>query len=402
MSNGAAALASMLWLMIANAIAWMTLPVLAPQVADIAGIDRSLIGNLPGIMFAGALLPTLLSGAFVPLLGPVRTNQIATIVTAIGLLIAAQGSLTALIISAVVIGAGYGPGSPASSAVLSRHTAPHLRGLIFSIRQSGVPLGGLLAGASLPVIAVSVGTREAIYVAAAICLVSAIVVEPVRKQLDADLTSPVRPDLAALLRNLSIRKAMQAHPDLPRVTYNGFAAAGVQGSVFALFVTLLVDRAHLDLVTAGLAFSALHLSGTIGRIVLGYLSDRAVRPQTLLAVLAAVGVTTLLALIVVVGFAPLPVILVLAALIGTTISGWNGVMLAEVARLSPPQLIGPVSAANITCIYAGYVVGPILTATLVASTGSYLIGFVPVSIALLLAALAQALHRLRLGKAPVV
>src|SRR3954464_14838970 len=116
MPLGTAALLSMLWLQIANSVAWMTFPVLAPQIARIAGIEPSMIGHVAGVMFAGALLPTIFSGAIIPYLGPVRLNQITTSIAALGLLIATVGSWPALLIGGVIVGAGYGPGAPASSA----------------------------------------------------------------------------------------------------------------------------------------------------------------------------------------------------------------------------------------------------------------------------------------------
>ena len=390
MSTGLAALVSMLWLQIANAITWMTLPVLAPQVAPLAGVEPSTIGHLTGVMFAGALLPTLVAGAVMPLIGPVRMSQLTTTLGAVGLLVAATGNVWALLIAALLIGAGYGPGGPLSAVVLAHHTKPEWRGLVFSVRQSGIPLGGLLAGLTLPVVALAFGAREAVMVAAAVTFVSALMVEPVRKTLDAPLRSAKGPKLGALLRNISMRRALRAHPDLPRVTYGGFAAATVQGSVFALLVTFLVERAGLDLITAGLVFSAMHLSGFVARIAFGYASDRFFRPQLLLASLAAVGVATLLTLLLVAGTVSFTAVIALAAVIGATVSGWNGVMLAELTRLSPPGLVASVSASAVTCIYLGYMIGPVVTSGLVGLSGSYLLGFVPVMMALLAASILSA------------
>lgn len=389
-STGLAALVSMLWLQIANAVTWMTLPVLAPQVAPLAGVEPSTIGHLAGVMFAGALLPTLLASAAMPLVGPVRMSQLTTALSAAGLLIAATGNVWALLIAALIIGAGYGPGAPLSSAVLAHHTRPEWRGLVFSVRQSGIPIGGLLAGLTLPMVALALGTREAVMVAAAVAFVSALMVEPVRRMLDAPLRSAEGPKLGVLLRNVSMRRALGAHPDLPRVTYGGFAAATVQGSVFALLVTFLVERAGLDLVTAGLVFSAMHLSGFVARIAFGYASDRFFRPQSLLASLAAVGVATLLIMLLVAGTVTLPVVIALAAVMGATVSGWNGVMMAELARLSPPGLVASVSASAVTCIYLGYMTGPVVTSGLVGLSGSYLLGFAPVMMALLAAIISAA------------
>ena len=387
MSAGSAALVSMLWLQIANAITWMTLPVLAPQMAPLAGVEPSTIGHLVGVMFAGALLPTLVAGAVIPLIGPVRMSQLTITLSAAGLLIAATGNVWALLIAALLIGAGYGPGAPLSSVVLAHHTKPEWRGLVFSVRQSGIPLGGLLAGLTLPVVALALGPREAVMVAAAVAFISALMVESVRKKLDAPLRSANGPKLGALLRNISMRQALRAHPDLPRVTYGGFAAATVQGSVFALLVTFLVDRAGLDLITAGLVFSGMHLSGFVARIAFGYVSDRFFRPQLLLASLAAVGAATLLIMLLVAGTVTFRVVIALAAVVGATVSGWNGVMMAELVRLSPPGLVASVSASAVTCIYLGYMIGPVVTSGLVGLSGSYLLGFAPVITALLAASI---------------
>ena len=401
MPLGTAALLSMLWLQIANSLAWMTFPVLAPQIARIAGVEPSMIGHVAGVMFAGALLPTLLSGAVIPLIGPVRVNQITTCIAALGLLVATVGSWPALLIGGVIVGAGYGPGAPAASAVLAHHTALARRGLIFSVRQSGAPLGGLLAGAMLPVIAVAFGTTEAILAAAAFSVLAAIIVQTVRNALDAPLLSKQRPSRANVLGNLSIRSSLAAHADLPRVTYNGFAAAAAQGSVFALMVTFLVERGGLDLITAGFVFAAMNVAGVVARIALGYASDGFVSAQTLLAMLAAVGVCALALLLALAGQVPLAAVLALASIIGATISGWNGVLMAELARLAPPELVGSVSAAAVTCIYLGYMVGPIVTSAVVGASGSYLWGFAPVVLALLAAAAAQVQYHRRISPGPV-
>jgi MFS family permease len=360
-----------------------------------------MIGHVAGVMFAGALLPTLLSGAVIPLIGPVRVNQITTCIAALGLLVATVGSWPALLIGGVIVGAGYGPGAPAASAVLAHHTALARRGLIFSVRQSGAPLGGLLAGAMLPVIAVAFGTTEAILAAAAFSVLAAIIVQTVRNALDAPLLSKKRPSRANVLGNLSIRSSLAAHADLPRVTYNGFAAAAAQGSVFALMVTFLVERGGLDLITAGFVFAAMNVAGVVARIALGYASDGFVSAQTLLAMLAAVGVCALALLLALAGQLPLAAVLALASIIGATISGWNGVLMAELARLAPPELVGSVSAAAVTCIYLGYMVGPIVTSAVVGASGSYLWGFAPVVLALLAAAAAQVQYHRRISPGPV-
>jgi hypothetical protein len=50
----------------------------------------------------------------------------------------------------------------------------------------------------------------------------------------------------------------------------------------------------------------------------------------------------------------------LAAAFGLTASGWNGIFLAEVARLAPQDRIGETTGAVLTASYAGLLVTPVL------------------------------------------
>ena len=59
----------------------------------------------------------------------------------------------------------------------------------------------------------------------------------------------------------------------------------------------------------------------------------------------------------------------LAFVFGLTASGWNGVFLAEVARLAPAGRIAEVTGAVLTASYAGLLLGPALV-TLVAMAGT--------------------------------
>ena len=55
-------------------------------------------------------------------------------------------------LGALVVGIGYGAVTPASSNVLADRVPEGLRAFIFSLKQSGVPIGGALAGALVPLL----------------------------------------------------------------------------------------------------------------------------------------------------------------------------------------------------------------------------------------------------------
>ena len=57
-----------------------------------------------------------------------------------------------------------------------------------------------------------------------------------------------------------------------------------------------------------------------------------------------------------------PVLLVLAFFFGVTASGWNGVFLAEVARLAPEGRVAEATGAVLVPGFLGLVLGPLLVA----------------------------------------
>jgi MFS family permease len=101
-------------------------------------------------------------------------------------LLAAASGLWSTALGAALIGMGYGPITPASSHLLARATPPHRVALVFSIKQTGVPLGGVVAGAFVPALLLTGGIVAALLAVAAANLVCALVAQPLRAFLDSD------------------------------------------------------------------------------------------------------------------------------------------------------------------------------------------------------------------------
>ena len=60
---------------------------------------------------------------------------------------------------------------------------------------------------------------------------------------------------------------------------------------------------------------------------------------------------------------------------GIAVSGWNGVQIAEVARRSPPELIGETAAGAVILIFTANMLTPVAFAAFVAVTGRYDLAF---------------------------
>ena len=133
--------------------ATQALPVLAPLVTRGAGLPPEAIGRLYGLTMIGSVLFMAFAMPILARLGPVRTQQLGAVLAAIGLLTAVAGSGIALLIAALLVGIGNAPSIPAGSRILAATAPAAHRTLIFSAKQAGAPLGGMIAGIVLPPLA---------------------------------------------------------------------------------------------------------------------------------------------------------------------------------------------------------------------------------------------------------
>ncbi|MGR9093217.1 MAG: MFS transporter, partial [Gammaproteobacteria bacterium] len=126
-------------------MAALTVSVYAPQASRDIGIAPGYIGVYASLTYIGAMLGSLVSGGFILRYGAIRFSQAAMGLCALGLFVCVGAHWSWFVLSAFIFGIGYGPTTPASSYILSRHTPPRWWSLVFSVKQTGVPLGAVLA-----------------------------------------------------------------------------------------------------------------------------------------------------------------------------------------------------------------------------------------------------------------
>jgi MFS family permease len=317
--------------------------------------------------------------------GPIRALQIGMLLGALGVAALALPIVIAPIVGSFLLGVGYGPSTPAGSEVLQRHAPPRHRNLIFSIKQAGVPVGGVLAGLALPPIAEAAGWRATLVFSFAVAVLTALAVQPLRARIDAERSHHQPMSFGAVFGAQNIARPLRSlwsAPGLPRLAFVGACFAVGQGCWFAFLVTYLVTELRLSLTAAGLVFAVMQATGVFGRILLGWVSDRL---GSALRAVAVTSAATSLALALTGPGWPAWTIALLAGIGGVTVSSWNGVQIAEVARLAPRQLIGETTAGSTILIFLGYIVGPSGVAMLVASTGRFDAAFLAVALATLAA-----------------
>jgi MFS family permease len=320
--------------------------------------------------------------------GPIRTSQVALLITALGILLIAVASVPVAALGALLVGVGYGPITPASSHLLSRTTPPHRMSLVFSVKQTGVPAGGAIAGLLVPGVLVAAGPVWALAQIALLCVLGALLAEVLRRELDA-LRNPAAP-LPTLSRMTQPMRVVWAHPTLRGLALCSLVFSAVQVCLGSYAVSFLSHDLNWELVAAGTGLAAAQFGGVAGRVLWGVVADRRGDARgTLFGLALAMAVCGLLMPWLTPATPSLP-IMALLAIYGATGIGWNGVFLATVARVVPLEQAAIATSGSLFFTYFGVVIGPPLFGLVGGAAGR----FGP-SFALLTLPLAWSLWRLR-------
>ena len=364
-------------------MALLTVPAMAPKVAQALGVPTTLVGVYVALCYFGAMVSSLIGGTLVRRLGAIRVSQGGLLLCAAGLALCAVPVAAVMALGALLIGFGYGPITPASSHLLARTTPAHRMSLVFSIKQTGVPAGGMLAGALVPGLSLALGWQAALVAVAVVCVACALLAQPLRAVLDGDRQPGQAIALRALLAPIGL---VFRHRALTVLAAVSALFSAVQVSTTAYMVAYLNETLGLTLLAAGAALSVSQLAGVIGRIVWGAVADRGLGPRNTLILLALLMIAgALLTSLLQAGW-PTPLLWAVVALLGASAIGWNGVYLAAVARQAPPGQAGAATGGTLLFTFMGVMCGSPAFGALAGAAGSYRVAFaaltVPVALAL--------------------
>lgn len=374
----------MLATQVAAACVLAAIPVLAPAIAADIGVDPSLVGIYYGLLFITATLVSAWSGKLIAHVGAVRTNQLALAGSGLALLCASGATLPAMALTALLVGAGYGPNTPSGSQVLIRVTPPHRRGLAFSLKQSGAPVGGMFAGLILPPVVYIGGWKMALLVVFVLAAATALAVEPLHRQLDPRVQSLSATERASPIASM---RFVLAHESLRHLTTGGMALMVAHACFQTFLVAYLVEGSALSLTIAGTLYATMQAAGALARVATGWGVDRLRSPRAVLAGIALLASASALA---VAAFGPgwaFAAMWGVCVLAGIGSSGWYGAFLSEVAHAVPIERAGFATGGVLFFVYGAHVAAPFAAALLIGVSGNYTPVFVVVAV---LAALAAA------------
>lgn len=351
-------------------MAVFSLPAAAPEVVRDLGIDGGLVGLFVSLVYGVSIGSAMFSPGFIRRYGAVRVSQVILLAAAAMLAITSGGTLTSIGLGAVAIGVGYGATAPAATHLLVPQTPKRVFNLVMSIRQIGVPLGGVLGALLVPPMVLAFGWRWAMAVQVVPALVLAALLQIPRRRwdLDADaghrifghgLLQPLR-----LLRDRAIR----------RLSIASFVYSGIQLCFIAFMTVHLTRSAGFDLLGAGRALAVYQICGGLSRPLWGWVADRFLSPGRMLGLLGG-----LMAVASVASGAFGPdwpgwLVLVVCAAAGATASGYTGLAFAEYARLGGTRRT-EATGLGAAMMFSGVMLIPAAMGFTLTATGNYMLCF---------------------------
>ncbi len=320
---------------ISSAMGIAIFPVIAPQLARMLGVDASMVGYQISILFGAAMLASSVVGTVVLRWGACRAMQWSLWLGAAGMAAGMAGNLYVMPLAAVFIGASNALAAAGAAHLLFRFGPPQHRNLVFSIKQTGVPLGWATIALVAPALTVQWGWRVPLMVVFAYSVAGALWLARYRSYWDDDRN----PRAAANTNLLTGVAVVWRYPTLRYLGMAAFFFSFAQLCLGTFTVNLLVQEAEYSLVAAGVMLSLVQVAGMAGRLSLGWIADRSGRAIVILVLSSLVAAAGCAISVFISADWPAPALAVFYLIFGLAAYGWNGVMHAQIARLSPPGMV---------------------------------------------------------------
>lgn len=347
-------------------------PLGIPAIASLIRADLVLTlaqaGSFLSVYYIGSALFSLPAGTLADRLGVKRMLVLGQLVIAAGLFAASAATSYAALVPLLIIGgAGYGILNPTSTKAVMAWSPPAHRATLVGFKQVGLPFGGVVGAALLPVLALALSWRGAVIVGAALVAASAVMSLAVYRD-PPDTPSPAaargaRATLASVLRSR----------DLWLLALATGVFASMQTVWMSFLVLYLQGVVGLPLLTASRYLALAQFGGMAGRVLFGMLSDRLFGgSRRVPLVLAGVGSLACSLAIAWTGAGASALTLgVLAFVFGVAGIGWNGVQHTWMAEMAGPRAAGTAVGLGLAVSSAGVTLGPPIFGYFVQASGGY-------------------------------
>ena len=332
---------------------------LAVQLMDELRFGASALGIAISLTRASGAATSLPLGRLADALGARRAIRVAAVAAAIASLGIATTTDRWLILVfwLMVSGCAGALGQPAANRLLARNVGPNRLGLAFGLKQSAPPVSSMVAGLSVPLLALTLGWRWVFGAAGLVALVVAVVARP---------SAPIGSRTGFLRSRRDAVGRLPASPWLIALLAAAFGLGTASSSMLTAFYVETAVRVGSTPALAGTVLAIASATAIAVRIAAGALSDRlATTHLALCAALISVGAVGLGVMSV--GVPPAMAVGAVAAAAG--VWGINGVFWFALVRAFPAAP-GRITGAVAPGALLGGTAGPLVFGLVVEEYGA--------------------------------
>jgi sugar phosphate permease len=301
---------------------FLGIPVLAPALQRQYDLDLTEVGIAIAAASVGSVVTLLGWGLLADRIGERAVLAAGLFGCGAGLVVAALApSFAVLLVALAFAGASGASVNAASGRAVMTWFERHQRGFALGIRQTALPMGGLVAALVLPPVEAAGGVRAGLFALAGGCFAAAIAgavglrEAPKRDDELGDIVHPMR------------------DPRMWRLSIGSALVLVAQISILSFLILFLHQERGLSTAAAAGIFALIQALGAALRIVAGRWSDR---HQTRIAPLRrlALGLTVTLATAALLLSAPLGILIPVFVVAGALSLSWNGLSFTAAAELA--------------------------------------------------------------------
>jgi len=347
-----------------------TLVVMAPVIKEDLSLSFAQFGLVVTAYSIGQITGSLPAGHLADRVGVGWALVLAHVLLIAGALMLTQtNGMTLAFCAMVVTGWGYSIVNPATAKGVFESFPPSRRATAMGIKQTGVPLGGVIS-ATLGAFAtlgawhwITVVVAGITVAGAGLCL---LIVERPRPRDGAAGTSRFG-GLGEVARDFNFGRFV-----LSNMLFN----VGQQN--FFAYLTLFVrEAAQVSQELAGLSYGVAQTASVVGRLGWGTISDFLFggRRKALTVVIGIVAAILLAAMAAINPRAGMVFAIALAGLLGVTVASYAPLMQTMAVEAVPPRLAGSATGFTLVGTYVGSIGGPPLFGWVVDVTGQFVSGW---------------------------
>jgi ACS family hexuronate transporter-like MFS transporter len=338
---------------------------LAPVIRPELGLNFAQFGLLMTAYSVGQMSGSLPAGAYVDRVGVGWALIGASIILSAGAIILTQAEgLTLAMVALLVMGWGYSIVNPATARGVLEWFPMNRRATAIGLKQTGVPIGGIIAAATLALTTV-LPWQTIIWLIAGAALCNALICSrlvEISTTVSFDKSGP----LAGIFRLIRDRNFGVL------VITNGLFNMG-QYNFFTYLTSFMRDAVEASQEIASLTLGLAQASSAVGRIGWGVLSDTVFKGRRK-------GLTALISLAAAVFFVVISAEsaawgtvggIVIAMLLGLTIASWASLMQTIAVESVAPEHSGSSIGYTTIGTASGAMIGPPLFGAVIDATGSF-------------------------------